>query len=180
MYPIKYIITYTTGSQTLPESAEITYTGSNPILARRLAINELKRILAIAEDQQSGKQPDNMYGIGEWDSCSLIHQTPELNSILVPFSVNLLLDLDGNEYVLFGEGVQETLEALWAETHTLKQSSRINASDLTGILQNITYSSEAEQDMPPFLFCDGLSYIPEFEFKQFDIVKSDCEFLLGC
>lgn len=180
MHNIKYIITYTATGKMSLESADISYSTTNPIVARRLAIKELIRIDVISQLQLTDSLPENPHGIGEWDCSSLVHQAPAMNSILRPFSVNLLLDLEGTEYVLYGGDTGDTLEALWAEAQTLKQYSLIDQSALTGVLQNLDYNPDAVQTEPPFLFCEGLSFVPDFKFKQFDIVKADSDFLLGC
>lgn len=159
--------------------SEISYCFPNPIISRALAIQEFKKISLVAKAQLNNLAPGNPYGITEWDSAEFIRQGSALSSILRPFSLELLLDLDGAEYTLSGQGIRETIEALSAEYHQFKLDGFISYEDETEILENIEYGSSIAEDKPAYIWCEYLTDVPDFQYIQHSILKQESDYLLS-
>lgn len=173
----KYVVSIYSQYEGKPFSKDFTFCHTNPLIARRWAIQELKSILATADNQLHGLEPNNRYSIPEWDSPQLISEAPALIPILVPFSVNLYWNVGGTEYVLFGEGILETIEALIVEGFEYKTGGFTDLSMFTGLLKNSAINP-GHYSQPSYLLCDGLQEIPEFDFTQHYILFEDAYFLL--
>lgn len=173
-----YKISIFTKDQNCPVHNEMIFSFADPLIARSLAIQELKRILDVADKQLTGAAPYNPYGIPEWDNPSLIREIPEMNSTLTPLTVELILDLGGTEYILHGAGVQETIEALSAEARQLMIDGLIDDLLLIGLLENTEWEYDYKDDEHPYLFTDHLNELPDFSFIQHSILKEHAEFLL--
>jgi hypothetical protein len=173
----KYTVSIFSQHEGKPFSKDYSFFHTNPLIARRWAIQELKSISATADNQLRGLEPNNRYSIPEWDSPQLINEAPALTPILVPFSVNLYWNVGDTEYVLFGDGIQETIEALIAEGFEYKTEGFADSSLFTGLLENNAFTP-AQYSQPPYLLCDGLQEIPEFDFTHHYILFEDLEFLL--
>jgi hypothetical protein len=162
-----------------PVHNEITFSFTNPLIARSLAIKELQKIIVIADQQLTGATPSNPYGIPEWDNPILISETPEMNSILTPLTVELILDLGGTEYILYGAGVKETIEALSSEARQYRLDGLITETSQIRLLENVDWDSEKDDDTPAFQFTEGLTELPVFSFIHHFILKDYAEFLLS-
>lgn len=179
MSPINYYIHYSSGKPGASDFKEIKFTDPDSLKARKLAVDELKQILEIAALQLKGEAPDNKYEIVEWDTPSFIDNMPELNGILSAFSIGLYFELDGMEYSLYGESRKDTLEALSVEADELKKRGLLKDSDVLSVLENLDYIENNPSLGPLFLFAKDQTEVPEFRFSQYDIIKSELEFLLG-
>lgn len=111
------------------------------------------------------------------DYADFINNLPELNPIVNAFSVDLILDLGGTQYLLGGGDQEETLEALWAKSELLKQMKIADENQFVQILQNVEFNPDTEE--PLFLIGDEISEVPEFPFKQFSLLRSNLHFLLS-
>jgi len=177
MYTYKISILYLIDKN--PVHNEISYSFSNTLHARHLAIQELKKVLDIAKNQLYGREPHNRYFIPEWDNPDLISDTPELNTILRPFSVTLSWIVGNTEYILYGDGIADTIEALITEAQEYESQHMVKEQDLTGLLLNKDFIATPGNTQQAYVLTDNLYEIPDFRFSQYSILKADREFLLN-
>jgi hypothetical protein len=167
-----------------PVHNEITFSFTNPLIARSLAIKELQKIIVIADQQLTGATPSNPYGIPEWDNPILISETPEMNSILTPLTVELILDLGGTEYILYGAGVKETIEALSSEARQYRLDGLITETSQIRLLENVDWDSlteiEQAKHIEKFMVGDDIAGLTYFESKESDKEIFSRKYISSC
>ncbi len=175
-YNYRYIVSISFNSW---KYSEVTYSFPDPILSRYSAIQEFKKGTQMAVTQLSNQEPDIIVGIPDLDNPKFIEEVSEFNPIQTGFSFDMILDLDGTQYSLAGQGISETIEALSAEFRQFKMDGLITDDDGIQILENIEYHSTADHGEPPYLLCKNISEVPEFKYMQHSILKYDADYLLS-